>query len=60
MAEGGRLERHGVNRASLSGRARHPGRFTFHVQIICTVRTCCPASGTQSRIPVPPRTHASG
>jgi len=31
MAEGGRLERHGVNRASLSGRARHPGRFTFHV-----------------------------
>ncbi len=28
--EGGRLERHGVNRASLSGRARRPGRFTFH------------------------------
>ena len=28
--EGGRLERHGVNRASLSGRARPPGRFTFH------------------------------
>lgn len=28
--EGGRLERHGVTRASLSGRARPPGRFTFH------------------------------
>ena len=28
--EGGRLERHGVTRASLSGRARRPGRFTFH------------------------------
>jgi hypothetical protein len=30
MAEGGRLERHGVTRAPLSGRARRPGRFTFH------------------------------
>jgi hypothetical protein len=27
--EGGRLERHGVNRASLSGHAWPPGRFTF-------------------------------
>jgi hypothetical protein len=30
MAEGGEVESHGVTRASLSGRARPPGRFTFH------------------------------
>ena len=29
-AEGGAVEAHGVIRASLSGRARRPGRFTFH------------------------------
>jgi len=37
--EGGRLERHGVTRASLSGRARHPGRFTFRTSRGIRTRT---------------------
>jgi hypothetical protein len=32
VEEGGRFERHGVTRASLSGRARHPDRFTFRTE----------------------------